>query len=258
MKIGITGKGGVGKTFLSATLCRLFEKNGYKVIAVDADPDMNLGCALGINEEITPISKMNDLIEERTGSKVGEYGGVFKLNPKVDDIVDNYSYKVGNIHLLVMGTIEKGGEGCVCPASVLLRRLLKHIILKRNEVVILDMEAGIEHLGRKTTESVDFMIVVVEPSKKSLLTSERIKKLSKDLNIPNVLAVINKVKSKEELNIFLKEFKKLDIPVIGTISYSDEVSSCDLYGKPIDLESKVGKEVEKIFNKLIELKNKAK
>ena len=259
MKIAITGKGGVGKTFISSTLARLFEKNGYKVIAVDADPDMNLACALGIDEEITPLSKMDDLIEERTGAKVGEYGSVFKINPKVDDIVENYSYRAGNgnIHLLVMGTIEQGGGGCVCPASVLLRRLLRHLILKRNEVVIMDMEAGIEHLGRKTTENVDLMIVVIEPSKKSLLTAKRIKKLANDINISNLYAVVNKIKNDEEKETFGKRFEKeVNIPIIGYIPYSDEVSSSDLLGKPIDLNSDVGKEVERLFNEIINIKNK--
>ncbi|WP_292459555.1 AAA family ATPase [Methanothermococcus sp.] len=254
MKIAITGKGGVGKTFISSTLARLFEKNGYKVIAVDADPDMNLACALGIDEEITPLSKMGELIEERTGAKVGEYGSVFKINPKVDDIVEKYSYRAGkgNIYLLVMGTIEQGGGGCVCPASVLLRRLLRHLILKRNEVVIMDMEAGIEHLGRKTTENVDLMIVVVEPSKKSMLTAKRIKKLAYDINISNIYAVVNKIKDNMEKETFGKIFEEeVGIPILAYIPYSNEVSSSDLIGKPIDLNSNVGKELEKLFNKII-------
>ena len=258
MKIAITGKGGVGKTFLSSTLARLFEKNGYKVIAVDADPDMNLGCALGIDDEITPLSKMNDLIEERTGARVGEYGSVFKMNPKVDDIVEKYAYKKGNIYLLTMGTVEQGGGGCVCPASVLLRRLLRHLIVKRNEVVILDMEAGIEHLGRKTTENVDLMIVVVEPSKKSLLTAKRIKKLANDINIPRLCAIVNKVKNDKEKETFKKIFEdEVGIPIIGYIPYSDEVSFCDLKGVPLNLDSDTGKEIEKIYCNILSIINKS-
>ncbi len=239
----------MGKTFLSSTLARLFEGDGYKVIAVDADPDMNLACALGIDEDVTPLSKMDDLIEERTGARVGEYGSVFKINPKVDDIVEKYALKKGNIYLLTMGTIEKGGSGCVCPASVLLRRLLRHLIIKRDEVVILDMEAGIEHLGRKTTENVDLMIVVVEPTKKSILTAKRIKKLAKDINIQRLYAVVNKVKNNKEKEIFKKTFEKdVEIPVIGYISYSDEVTYSDLTGKPINLDSNAGKDIKKIYS----------
>jgi CO dehydrogenase maturation factor len=255
MKIAITGKGGVGKTFISATLSRLFEKDNYRVVAVDADPDMNLACALGIDEEIIPLSKMDDLIEERTGAKVGEYGSVFKINPKVSDIVEKYAHKVNNINLIVMGTIEKGGDGCVCPASVLLRRLLRHLILKTDEVVILDMEAGIEHLGRKTTENVDLMIVVVEPSKKSLLTANRIKKLAKDIGVSNLYCIVNKIKNNEEKEEFKKIFnEQVNIPIIGYIPYSEEVSKCDLQGAPLDLNSKVGKDIKKIYENIKKIK----
>ncbi len=256
MKIAITGKGGVGKTFISSNLCRLFSNDNYKVIAVDADPDMNLACALGIDEEIMPLSEMHQLIEERTGAKVGGYGEVFKINPVVSDIVDKYGYKVNeNIRLITMGTIEKGGDGCVCPASVLLRRLMRHLILKTNEVVILDMEAGIEHLGRKTTENVDLMVVVVEPSKKSLLTANRIKKLAEDIGIKNICCIVNKVKNERELNNFKKIFSEnVNIPILGYISYSNEVSTCDLNGTMINLDSNVGKELLKIYTKIKEFK----
>ncbi|EHP87049.1 ATP-binding protein [Methanotorris formicicus] len=254
MKIAITGKGGVGKTFISSVLARLFEKSGYKVIAVDADPNTTLACALGIEEEVIPISKMNDLIEERTGAKPNSYGSVFKLNPKVDDIVDKFAYKKGNIYLLVMGTVEKGGSGCVCPASVLLRRLLQHLILKRDEVVILDMEAGIEHLGRRTTQNVDLMIVVVEPSKKSFLTAKRIKKLANDIGVNNLVVIVNKAKD-EDMEL-LKDIieKDIGLPVIGFIPYDEEVLKSDFLGKPVDLNSKSAKEVEKIFNYILKLK----
>jgi len=254
LKIAVTGKGGVGKTFIASTLARLFEKNNYKVIAVDADPDMNLSCALGIEEEITPIAKMEDLIEERTGAKVGGYGGVFKINPKVDDIVDRYSYRVGNIYLLAMGTVEQGGEGCVCPASVLLRRLLRHLILKRDEVVIMDMEAGIEHLGRKTTESVDVMLVVVEPSKKSILTAKRIKKLARDLGIPRIYAVVNKVKDDLDREKFREVFEKeVGIPILKFLPYSEDVVHMDMDGKPLDLDTPIGREMEDLFRKIVEV-----
>jgi len=254
LKIAVTGKGGVGKTFIASTLARIFEKNNYKVIAVDADPDMNLSCALGIEGEITPISKMEDLIEERTGGKVGSYGGVFKINPKVEDIVDRYSYKVGNIHLLAMGTVEQGGEGCVCPASVLLRRLLRHLILKRDEVVIMDMEAGIEHLGRKTTEHVDVMLVVVEPSKKAILTAKRIKKLAKDLGIPRVYAVVNKIRGDMDREKFRGIFEKeVRIPILKFLPYSEDVIDVDMMGKPLDLNTPIGREMEDLFRRIVEV-----
>jgi len=258
MKIAITGKGGVGKTFIASTLMRLFEKNGFKVIGVDCDPNPTLALAFGIEEDIVPLSKRNDIIEERTGAKPGTYGNIFKINPKVDDLVDKVGYKVGdNITLLVMGTIEEGGEGCVCPASVLLRRLLRHLILKRDEVVILDMEAGIEHFGRKTIDTVDLMLIVVEPTKKSLITAKRMKKLANDLGIKNVGVVVNKVREddKESLKEIIKE--ELGLEVFGVVSYDEEVIKCEFSGKLINLDSKVVKEIEEIFNNILNLNTSA-
>ena len=164
MKIAISGKGGVGKTLLATLLSNIFATFGYSVLAIDADPDSNLAANLGVPhaEEIIPISEMHELIEERTGAKPGEIAPSFKLNPKVDDLPDNYSVKLDGINLMVMGRIKRGGTGCYCPEGALLQSLLAHLLVARNEVVILDMEAGIEHLGRGTAQAVDKLIVVVE------------------------------------------------------------------------------------------------
>ncbi|WP_048202059.1 ATP-binding protein [Methanocaldococcus bathoardescens] len=255
MKIAITGKGGVGKTFIASTLMRLFERNGFKVIGVDCDPNPTLALAFGIEEEIVPLSKRHDIIEERTGAKPGTYGSIFRINPKVDDLIDKVGYKIGNITILVMGTIEEGGEGCVCPASVLLRRLLRHLILKRDEVVILDMEAGIEHFGRKTIEDVDLMLIVVEPTKKSLITAKRMKKLANDLGIKNLGVIVNKVR--DENKELLKDViqKELGLDVVGFIPYDEEVIKSEFVGRPADLNSKAAKEIEKVFNYILKLKN---
>ena len=172
MKIAVTGKGGGGKTTLASILSHLYKEDGRRVIAVDADPDANLASALGISREesakIKPIADMAELIEERTGAKKGSMGGIFKLNPKVDDIPEGIGYHLNGIILLIMGKSKAAASGCYCPENVLLRRLLKHLVIERREVIIVDMEAGIEHLTRGTAESVDAFIVVVEPGQRSL------------------------------------------------------------------------------------------
>lgn len=234
MKIAITGKGGVGKTTLAGALACILSRD-YKVFAIDADPDTNLSSSLGIHENPTPISKMRKLIKKRTGAEPGaSFGEIFKLNPKIDDLPESLCIKYddeGKLKLLVMGTIDRGGEGCVCPSSVFLKALLQHIILKRDEIIILDMEAGIEHLGRKTAESVDVMIVVVEPSLKSIETAKRIKKLAYDIGIKKIVCVINKVSENEEE--FVREKLHGSLEVIGTIPKDDFVSKADMEGKPL-------------------------
>ena len=167
MKIAVTGKGGVGKTTFSSMLSRMFADDGYRVVSVDADPDANLGLALGfpkeVYETIVPISEMKNLVNERTSAETGTFNKMFKLNPKVDDIPDKYCKEYNGVRLLTLGTVDSGGSGCVCPEHVLLKRLCSHLILQNKDVVVMDMEAGIEHLGRGTAQGVDAFIVVVEP-----------------------------------------------------------------------------------------------
>jgi len=228
MKLAITGKGGVGKTTIVALLARVLHDKNYKVLLIDADPDMNLASVLGIPKDtpITPIIEMRDLIAERTGAEVGQPAPFFKMNPKVDDIPDKYSINYHDLKLMVMGTIRNGGGGCACPENAFLKSLLAYMIVLRNEWVLLDMEAGIEHLGRGTTIGVDQMLIVVEPNKTSIETAHRIKKLSNDIGIKNLSVIANKIQGQEEKD-FLKDNLE-GFTILGYINYSDIIKKISL------------------------------
>ncbi|MBI5722884.1 MAG: AAA family ATPase [Planctomycetes bacterium] len=195
MKIAVSGKGGVGKTTVSALLAAAWALRGRGVIAVDADPDANLASALGVpaDEQITPLCEMEEMIAERTGAK-DQYGGYFKLNPRVDDLPEKYARRIGeHIHLLVLGGVSKGGGGCICPATTVLKALLVYLVLGRDEAIVMDMEAGIEHLGRATAQSMDALLLVVDDGPWSVQTALRIKKLAGDLGLKNLFAVANRM-----------------------------------------------------------------
>jgi len=234
MKIAITGKGGVGKTTISALLSYVYASEGKKVIAVDADPDANLPQALGVPkseaENIVPIAEMEELVEERTGAKPGTSGGIFKINPKVDDIPEGFGYKIDGITLLVMGKSKTAASGCYCPENALLRRLLKHLITERDEVVIVDMEAGIEHLTRGTAEGVDAFIVVVEPGQRSLQTAEAVKQLAEGLKVKKVFVIANKIRKEEDIR-FIKDALG-GIEFLGTMAFNNDIMESDIKGLP--------------------------
>lgn len=223
MKIAVSGKGGVGKTTLSALLCCTFQMAGYRVLAVDADPDANLAATLGFPypEKIIPIVEMKELISERTGVKPGATGMYFKLNPRVDDIPDRFGVTHDGIRLLVMGRVKTAGTGCYCPENAFVKELIGHLLLKDDEVVIMDMEAGIEHLGRGTTGDVDAFIIVVEPGKRSLETAQRVIKLSTELGVQQHHIIINKAYGEEDRDFVEKTLNGGNI--IGMIPYSDDI-----------------------------------
>ncbi len=202
MKLAISGKGGVGKSTVAGTLARLYAADGHRVLAVDADPDANLASAIGLpsslRSQIHTISTERKLIEERTGAKVRQFGQMFKINPEVSDIADNYAVHHAGVDLLVLGAVEHAAGGCACPESVLLKSLVSHLVLRRGDVLILDMEAGIEHLGRGTAMGVDLMMAVVEPGQRSVETAERVRQMSADLGISRFGVVLNKTSDPEE------------------------------------------------------------
>ncbi len=232
MKLAVTGKGGVGKTTVVAGLARIFADRGQKVLAIDADPASNLALALGFSKDqrLTPISAMKELIEERTESKTGSMGGFFKLNPRVDDLPDKYTLIKDGIRLMVMGTVQKGGGGCVCPENVMVRTLVAHLLLGRDEVVILDMEAGVEHLGRATAQAVDKLIVVVEPGQRSLEVAQKIRQLAADIGLKNIGLVGNKIRKQADREFLLERMP--EIPFLGFLSYDSKIVEADLLGEP--------------------------
>lgn len=232
MKLAISGKGGVGKTTFASFLIRSLADQGKKVLAIDADPDANLAQALGVKDgrEIVPISNMKDLIEERTEAKVGSMGSFFKLNPKVDDLPDRLSVQVDGIKVMVLGGVKKGGAGCICPESTLLKSLVRHVVLARDEVIVLDMEAGLEHLGRGTAMSVDRLIVVVEPGRRSIETATQIQRLSEDIGLKKLSIVGNKVRSEKDKAFLLSQLP--DFHFLGFIPFRDEIIEADLEGRP--------------------------
>ena len=249
VKIAVTGKGGVGKTTLVSILAELFAREGKNVLAVDVDPDSNLGLALGFTVEelsnITPISEMTDLIAERTGSTKDSFGKFFKINPQVSDIPDKFAREKNGVKLLVMGTVETGGGGCVCPEHVMLKRIISHLVVDEDSLVIMDMEAGLEHFGRATAGMVDFFIVVTEPGARSIQTYHRIKQLAGDLGIHKVYVVGNKVRSEDDREFIRSRVEEDDL--LGFISYSDEVIEADKReGSPFETGESVLREVEAI------------
>jgi CO dehydrogenase maturation factor len=216
MKIAVTGKGGVGKTTLSAMLAVVWHLKGKSVIAIDADPDANLASALGLPLERSPVflAEMRDLIRQRTGAK-DAFGGYFQLNPKVDDIPVEYSQRIGNVRLLALGGVKSGGAGCICPASALIKALLTHLTLASDEALIMDMDAGIEHLGRATTQSMDALLVVVDENPWSVQTALRVRALARDIGIKNLFSVVNRVN--ENTDLAALELSLQGIPIAGAL-----------------------------------------
>jgi CO dehydrogenase maturation factor len=239
MKIAVTGKGGVGKSTIVALMARILRDSGKRVLAIDADPDMNLATILGVPESytITPIIELKELIAERTGTEVGTPAPFFTMNPKVDDIPEKYCIEYQGIKLLTMGTVKLGGGGCACPENAFLKQLLSHLVLQRTEWVLVDMEAGIEHLGRATAIGVNEMIVVVEPSQASLETAHRVKALAQDIGLTQLRVIGNRIQDASEREFLVENIK--DIDILGFMDFSNEMRKINLKkASALDIEAK--------------------
>lgn len=235
MKLAITGKGGVGKTTLTALLAQAYADAGRQVLAVDADPSPCLAGALGFPDELRaqlhPIAEMDALIEERTGAKPGTVGGFFTINPRVDDIPERFSVMHRGVKLLEMGSVELGGSGCICPESAMLKTLFTHLLFRKDDVLLMDMYAGVEHLGRATVDFVDAMLVVVEPTRRSLGTAAQIKKLANDIKLDRLYLVGNKVRNDDEAKFL--EAETPDMPLLGFLPADLKVQEADRLGIPV-------------------------
>ena len=219
MKIAVSGKGGSGKTTIAAGLIQILVEKGKPVVAVDCDPDISLGLALDFPDygKIRPICQMKELIAERTESDPAKPQGFFKINPRVDDIPEKFCPQDKGIRLIVMGKVDKPQGGCLCPENTFVRSLMAHLVLKEEEVVIMDMAAGSEHLGRATARGVDVFLIIVEPSQMSLQTARHIQDLSKGLGIPKVFFIANKIKAPGDLD-FIKSSVGEDLA--GSMSFN--------------------------------------
>jgi len=251
MKVAVSGKGGVGKTTIAALLATALVGANRKVVAVDADPDSNLAACLGYPhpEQVRPLIELHDLIEERTGVKPGTRGGMFKLNPRVDDIPDEYGVDIGGVKVLVLGRLKQGGAGCYCPENALLLSLTTHLLLDADSDLILDMEAGIEHLTRGTVAAVDRLLVVVEPGRRSLETARRIMELARDLGLAKVDVVLNKVTSPADEAFVRDELG--DVGLLASLPYSEQLRRLDREHRAIAAaDDGVGKAIGELLGSL--------
>jgi CO dehydrogenase maturation factor len=241
MKIAVSGKGGVGKTLVAGVLAVSFAKKGFKVLAIDADPSPNLALTLGISPDeakmIVPISENTQLVESKTKTS---YSGVYRLSFKVDDIVKDFSVKSPyGVNLLVMGTVRSAGTGCLCPANAVVRALLQHLYVERSEVVVMDMEAGIEHLGRGTAKHVDAMIAVTDSSFKAMETAKRTHELATEMGIKKFFLIGNKIADTSEGKLIQQFAKNNNISLLGLIPYDKQIMEADMRGEsPIKYSNK--------------------
>ena len=262
MKIAVSGKGGVGKSTIAASIALLLAKRGERVLALDADPDANLAAALGIPAEkkITPVSAQIALIEERTGAKVDQYGQVFKLNPEVGDVAEKLGVSHNGVDLIVLGAIKRGGGGCACPENIFIKALVTDLVLYKNETLIMDMEAGIEHLGRATVTGVDVMIIVVEPGQRSLDCAETVIRMSKEIGLTKFIIVGNKITSDEDKKFIKEEITRISNQRFGEdaenfemifLPYSEKIRNADRNG--ISALDGMSDEEKTVIEKLIKL-----
>jgi CO dehydrogenase maturation factor len=234
MRIAISGKGGVGKTTVTALWGRAFALEGRDVFLIDADPDANLAAALGVapKDLPRPLIALKELIKERTGADPDKLGQYFKLNPRVSDLPDTYAVRVAGLRLLVLGGLQRGGGGCACPQGVFLKAMMRHLMLERREVLLVDMEAGLEFLGRASVMGMDALVAVVEPGRRSLDTAEAIAHMGRDIGIQRFAAILNKVTDPAQVEA-IRAGLPAGMELLGHVAYSPALQRADLEGRTI-------------------------
>jgi CO dehydrogenase maturation factor len=254
VKIAIGGKGGVGKTTICAIWAQLFAENGFDVLAIDADPNTNLALAFGIplEQNPEPLIRMKQLIAERTGTDKDSVGAYFRLNPKVGDLPEQYWLETNGLKLLVLGAITQGGAGCACPEGAFLKALLTHTILQRQEVVLVDLAAGVEFMGRASVQGINALILVVEPGSRSIETARNITKMAKELGIGYVGAIANKITEETQTDMIRSQLD--DVILLGSLKYSRLLQQADLKRASVFIaDAEVTSELKRAKNRLAKL-----
>jgi len=257
IKIAIGGKGGVGKTTVCAILAQLFAESGFDVLAIDADPDANLASALGVASEQSPepLINMKQLIAERTGTEKDAVGAYFRLNPKVSDLPEKYWHESNGLKLLVLGAITQAGAGCACPEGAFLKALLRHTILQRQEMVVVDLAAGVEFMGRASVQGIDALVLVVEPGGRSIETANNMAKMGRELGIKCVAAVANKITETSQIDVIKRQLPNVEL--LGNLQYSRALQQADLGRAPVfGVDDEIIKELKHVKNKLTQLVSK--
>ncbi len=253
-KIAIGGKGGVGKTTVCAVWAQLFAQDGFDVLAIDADPNTNLASAFGISSEQNPepLIKMKQLIAERTGTDRESIGTYFKLNPKVSDLPQKHWVEANGVKLLVLGAITQAGAGCACPEGAFLKALLTHTILQRQEIVLVDLAAGVEFMGRASVQGIDAFVTVVEPGGRSIETANNITKMARELGIGCVATIANRITEPAQAKVIQSQLK--ETVLLGTLRYSRSLQEADLSRAPVfGADAEVTEQLKQAKNKLVEL-----
>jgi CO dehydrogenase maturation factor len=233
MKIAVSGKGGVGKTLIAGGLARGFAERGLKTIAIDADSSPNLALTLGLSAEearkILPISENKELVDSKTGTG---YSGVYRLSFTVDDIVREYSVNTPlGVNLIVMGTVKSMESGCMCAPNAVIRALLRHLIVDRNEAVVLDLEAGVEHIGRGTARQMDALLIVADSNLKSLEIAKHIHDLAAKAGMKQLYLIGNRVMNDAQKEAIRSFARKNGLFLLTLIPFDSKVTDADMQGE---------------------------